>query len=178
MKALTLLSTLLALICFRTTALADSYDMPLAKKVHSLPVVAEVRIKHMEVRPDPPNKFDDLLCDCEVLQAFKLPSPTNRLTFRMNFDAPAAEYEGKKALVFASESQYGLYSPYGAKLGFILEGHAYYDRYSHENVSYAELIRKVKAIIEANPLAGANGRQPSTSQTDSVQGAAASRRSP
>jgi hypothetical protein len=58
MKALIFLRVTLAATCCSTTALSNSYDMPLAEKIRSLPVVAEVRIERVEVRPDPPNKFD------------------------------------------------------------------------------------------------------------------------
>src|SRR4051812_42884416 len=119
MKALIFMDGWLALTSFSTSAHGDSQDMPLRKKIGSLPVAVEVRIKRLQVRPDPPNKFEDFLCDCEVLQAFKLPFPTNRLTFRMNFAAPAGKYEGKRAVVFASESPFGHFSPVAGKLGFI-----------------------------------------------------------
>ena len=178
MKVLILLSGWLALTWFSTTALGSSYDMPLPKKVRSLPVVVEVRIKRLEVRPDPPNKFEDLLCDCEVLQAFKLPFATNRLTFRMNFAAAAGKYEGKRAIVFAAESLYGHFSPWGGKLGFILESEKYHDNYSRKEMEYVELIREVKGIIESNQQGGANGRQQSGSETNRTSAAAASRRSP
>lgn len=176
MKALILLSGWLALTWFSTTALGDSFDMPLPKKVRSLPVVVEVRIKRLEVRPDPPNKFEDLLCDCEVLQAFKLPFATNRLILRMNFAAAEGEYEGKKAVVFASESQYGHFSPFGGKLGFILESEKYHDRYSRKEIDYVELIREVKGIVEANQQGGANRSQPVRSETNRTSSAANSGR--
>jgi hypothetical protein len=178
MKAFVVICVWLGLSWFSTEALGDSHDMSLSKKVQLLPMVAEVRIKGLEVRPDLPNKFDDVLCDCEVLQAFKLPFATNRLTFRMNFAASAAKYEGKRAVVFASESAYGHFSPYGAKLGFILESETYYDRYSRKELKYTELIAEVKAIITANPQAGANERQPFSSETNRTPSAAASHRSP
>ena len=96
----------------------------------------------------------------------------------MNFAASAAKYEGKRAVVFASESAYGRFSPYGAKLGFILDSETYYDRYSRKELKYTELIAEVKAIITANPQAGANGRQPFSSETNRAPSAAASHRSP
>jgi hypothetical protein len=154
------------------------YDMPLSKKVRSLPVVVEVRIKRLEVWPDPPNKFEDLLCDCEVLQAFKLPFGTNRLTLRMNFAAAAGKYEGKRAVVFASESPFGHFSPCGGKLSFILESEKYRDRYSRKEIEYIELIREVKDIIKANQQHGANGGQPSGLEADRSSPAAPSHRSP
>ena len=174
MKALLLIFGLLALTWFSTTALGDSDDMPLLKKVRSLPVVVEVRIKRLETRSDSPNKFEDLLCDCDVLQAFKLPFATNRLTFRMNFAARAGKYEGKRAVVFASESPYGHFSPVGGKLGFILEGEKYHDRYSGRNIEYLELIREVKGIVEADQQDRVNGRQ--VSETNRAPSAADARR--
>jgi hypothetical protein len=178
MKALVFLPLSVAVACCSTTALADSYDMPLSKKVRTLPVIAEVRIERIEVRPDPPNKFEDLLCDCEILQAFKVPFATNRLTLRMNFAAAPAKYEGKKVVVFAFKSPYGHYSPFGGKLGFISEGEKYHDRDSRKEIEYSELIRQVKLIIKANEQDGANGRQPPASETNRAPSAATSRRSP
>ena len=176
MKALVFVLVALAVSCCSITALGDSRDMPLSRKIRSLPVVAEVRIIRVEVRRDAAIKSEDLFCDCEVLQAFRLPFATNRLTLRMNFAAPAAKYEGKKAFVFAFESQYGHFSPYRGKPGFILENEKYHDSNSRKGLEYTELIRQVKSIIAANPQGGANGRQPSGSSTNSTSAAPASRR--
>jgi hypothetical protein len=174
MRAVILLAMSLAVSCCSITALGNSEDMPLPRKVRSLPVVAEVRLMRIEVRSESPSTFRDLLCDCEVLQAFKLSFVTNRLTLRMNFAALAAKYEGKRAVVFAFESPYGEFSPYGGKLGFILEGETYHDRYSRKEIKYDELIRQLRAVIEANQQAGADGRQPYGSEANRPSSAASS----
>lgn len=149
-KALVSLCASLALTWCAMNAFSNSYDMPLTNKVLSLPVVAEVRIIRIQVRPDLPNKWSDLLCECEVLQAFRLPVTTNRLTLRINFALPVSKLEGKRAIVFAFQSLYGHFSPYRAEEGFIVEGGTYDDRYSHRKIEYAELLKAVKDIIEAN----------------------------
>lgn len=149
MRALVLLAGLLAMVVFPASVLGDSRDLPLPRKVAYCAVVAEVRITGVRLQRGPGDKFEDLVCECAVVQAFKLPSPTNRLTLRLSFAAPATRYEQQKALIFAVKDE-GHYTPYGGKAGLILEDETYNDRYSRKRLQYAELIRDVKAIVEAN----------------------------
>ena len=54
---------------------------------HDSTVVAEVRIERIYLGRLQNDKFDDLFCECTVLQGFKMPVATNRLTLRLNFAA-------------------------------------------------------------------------------------------
>ena len=60
------------------------------------------------------------------------------------------------------------------KLGFILEGEKYHDRYSGRKIEYLELIREVKGIVEADQQDRVNGRQ--VSETNRAPSAADARR--
>ena len=158
MRVFLRLVTILASVTCLNTAIGDSYDLSIPRKIRYCAVVAEVRIEWIRVQRAPTDKFDDLFCECTVLQGFKLPVATNRLILRLNFSAaPRSDYEGKTAVLFAFESDRGGFSPFGGKLGLVLTNQVYVERPSYKKFKYDELIREIKKITEANNRAGSGG---------------------
>ena len=79
MRPLMLLAGLLATTVFPARVLGDSRDLSLPRKIDYCAVVAEVRIDRVHLQHEPRDKFEDLVCECTVMQGFKLPSATNRV---------------------------------------------------------------------------------------------------
>jgi hypothetical protein len=144
------------------TALGDSRYMPrtLDQLLEDCAVVAEVRVEWIRVQRAPNEKFDDLFCECTVLQGFKLPVITNRLILRLNFaGADRIYYEQKTAVLFAFENRLGGFTPLGGKRGLVLTNQVFFadievspKKYANtrRGYKYEELIREIKRIIEAN----------------------------
>ena len=167
-------------------AFANAQDMALPEKIHFCELVAEIRIDSVRLQRNPHLPMDELVCTCAILQSFKPPGLTNSVTVTFNYLDKRLTYEGKTFLVFAFQAEPG-YRPYGGQAGLIEKGHAYNDfvppktrgdPYSYNKIEYPDFIQRIKLVTEANKQSGANGWQPSSSETNSTSAAAASRRSP
>jgi len=158
---------MLASVTCLNTALGEYQRRTVEEQIRYCAVVAEVRIEWIRVQRAPTDKFDDLFCECTVLQGFKLPVATNRLILRLNFAAvPRSDYEQKTAVLFAFEHRWGGFTPWGGKVGLVLTNQAYVEyvevapkKYARKEFKYDELIREIKKIIEANKRAGGGGRK-------------------
>jgi len=126
--------------------------------------VAEVRIERIYLGRLPGDKFDDLFCECTVIQGFKLPADTNHLVLRMNFaPRPLSRYEKQTAILFGFENHWGGYSPFGGKRGLILtnEVSTQFELVGSKTVSkkynYSELLKEIKRISESTKPTGTEG---------------------
>jgi hypothetical protein len=62
-----------------------SIELSLAEKVRYCAVVAEVRIDAVQSRRDEALRLDELVCQCTILQGFKVPSDTNKLNLVFHY---------------------------------------------------------------------------------------------
>ncbi len=186
MSAIPRLFSLLAFTAYCLPASGNSYDMPLSEKVQFCAVVAEVRVDAVQTRRDDVQRLDELVCECTIIQGFKMPFVTNKLRLTFYYLTKQESYAGKTFLVFAFEHERG-YRPYGGQAGLVEKGHAYADlvppkeaggAYSYRKLNYDGLVQQIKAITKANQQGGANGRQPFRSEANQTSAAVASRRSP
>ncbi|HYG33914.1 MAG TPA: hypothetical protein VEC99_03970 [Clostridia bacterium] len=166
----------LALITCWGQARASYYDLSLPAKINHCLLVAEVRVDDVDLRQrDPALEDYELVCRCTVLQGFKLPAPTNTVTITFKYINPRP-YKGKTFLVFAVEDEIGYrpyrnqkpvigYRPYRDQRGLIEEGQSYKciidspkqnGEATYREISYSELIERVKAIVEANSSSESN----------------------
>jgi hypothetical protein len=176
-----MLARLICMVFFTCwlNAYANSYELSLPDKIQYCAVVAEIRVDRVKQQQNPQLKMDELVCNCTIIQSFKLPSPTNSMTLTFNYMDKSLTYEGKTFVVFAFDHVRG-YRPFAGQGGLIEKGHPYNDfvppktangSYAFVKLEYDALINQIKEIVKATKASqptGTNLSSQTTNQTSSV----------